>query len=35
LDLISDYKTHPFDDDLLKAFLNFLAKIMDGGNTKV
>ena len=35
LNLISNIKTYPFDDNLLIALLSFMAKLTEGGNIKV
>ena len=35
LNLISNIKTYPFEDNLLIALLSFMSKVLEGGNLKV
>ena len=35
LNLVSDIKTNPFNDNLLTALLSFMTKLTEGGNVKV
>ena len=35
LDLVSDIKSNPFNDNLLTALLSFMTKLTEGGNLKV